>query len=198
MMADFSLICTDPEWYGMLVPVLLVIVLFAFGMPLLFAFLLWRRRNQLDDEKTKKLLGMLYTSYKPDKYWFESVIMLFKLSLWATLVFFENGSQFQLATSLALCFLQLGIHARYEPYNDQTKNTLQYISLLLVAFTSFSGLLLNYLKTAKELAHERRNLPEKARLEAIISGFNFFAFSERWTSSMRVWQSERLLLTCGM
>ena len=49
-MADYSLICSDPEWHAMLVPVLLVVVLFAAGTPFLFAFLLWRRRDQLDDE----------------------------------------------------------------------------------------------------------------------------------------------------
>eukprot|EP00947_MAST-08B_sp_MAST-8B-sp1_P006066 g6066.t1 len=180
LMADFSLTCTDPEWYGMLVPVVLVIVLFSFGMPALFALLLWRRRNQLEDPNTKKLLGMLYASFKPNMYFFESIFMLFKLALWATLVFFPNGSQFQLATSAAICVLQLTAHAHYEPYNDRTKNTLQYVSLLLVAFTSFSGLVLNYLKTAKELAHERRDLPKKEMLEGTIAGFNLFAELMMW------------------
>ena len=168
LMADYSLICTESAWYSMLAPVLLVIVLFAFGMPLLFAGLLWRRRHELDDPKTKRMLGMLYSSFKPDLYYFESILMLFKLGLWATLVFFENGSQFQLATSALLCVLQLCVHARYEPYDDRIKNTLQYLGLILVAVTSFSGLVLNYLKTAKELAHERQDLPKKANMEANI------------------------------
>eukprot|EP00947_MAST-08B_sp_MAST-8B-sp1_P000112 g112.t1 len=100
LMADYSLVCGDETWHWMLIPVLFVIIGFALGMPLLFAFVLWRRRHKLlDDPKTKRLYGMLYSAYKPDFYYFESVIMFFKLGLWAILVFFKNGSQFQLAAS---------------------------------------------------------------------------------------------------
>eukprot|EP00947_MAST-08B_sp_MAST-8B-sp1_P004654 g4654.t1 len=152
LMADYSLECYDSTWYAMLAPVVLTIVGFALGMPVLFARLLWKRRAELQNEETKKLLGVLYMSYKPDLYWFESVTMTFKLALWATLVFFEHGSQFQLAMSAVICVIQLGVHARFEPYEDRFKNFMQYVSYGLVAFTSFSGLMLNYLKLAVEIA----------------------------------------------
>eukprot|EP00947_MAST-08B_sp_MAST-8B-sp1_P005739 g5739.t1 len=148
LMADYSLECYDSTWYAMLVPVVLTIVSFALGMPVLFARLLWKRRTELQTEETKKLLGVLYMSYKPDLYWFESVTMVFKLALWATLVFFEHGSQFQLAMSAAICVIQLGFHAHFKPYQDRFKNFMQYVSYGLVAFTSFSGLMLNYLKVS--------------------------------------------------
>eukprot|EP00947_MAST-08B_sp_MAST-8B-sp1_P003342 g3342.t1 len=152
LMADMSLECYDTMWFGMLAPVVLTILGFAIGMPVLFARLLWARRTQLQNPDTKKLLGVLYMSYKPDLYWFESVTMLFKLSLWATLVYFEHGSQFQLATSVIVCCIQLAFHARLEPFNDRFKNAVQYVSLILVAFTSFSGLILNYLVVSAENA----------------------------------------------
>ena len=123
---------------------------------------------------------MLYSAYKPDLYYYESVIMFFKLGLWATLVFFKNGSQFQLATSALLCVLQLGAHARFEPYEDYAKNVLQYLGLFLIAFTSFSGLVLNYLKTSRELAIERGDKQDQAYLESCIAGFNFVAEFTLW------------------
>ena len=182
VMTDYSLVCGDETWHWMLIPVLFVIIFFALGMPLLFAFVLWRRRHKLRDETTKQLLGMLYLSYKPHLYFFESIIMFFKLALWATLVFFEHGSQFQLATSAVLCVLQLGVHARYEPYEDYAKNVLQYLGLFLIAFTSFSGLVLNYLKTSRELALERGDKQKLGEMESSIAGFSFGAEFTLWVS----------------
>eukprot|EP00947_MAST-08B_sp_MAST-8B-sp1_P001888 g1888.t1 len=152
LMADMSLECYDTMWFGMLVPVVMTILGFAIGMPLLFVRLLWVRRKELENPETKRLLGVLYMSYKPGLYWFESVTMLFKLALWATLVYFEHGSQFQLATSVVVCWIQLAVHARLEPFNDLFKNMVQYVSLILVTFASFSGLVLNYLEVSVELA----------------------------------------------
>eukprot|EP00947_MAST-08B_sp_MAST-8B-sp1_P003620 g3620.t1 len=166
LMVDYSLTCYDATWYGMLGLVLPTILGFSFGMPLLFARLLWTRRAHLQNPETEKLLGVLYTSYKPELYWFESVTMLFKLALWATLVFFDHGSQFQLATSAAICWIQLGVHARFEPFQDRFKNALQYVSYTLVAFTSFSGLLINYIDVSLELALATFREAAVTRLEA--------------------------------
>eukprot|EP00947_MAST-08B_sp_MAST-8B-sp1_P000323 g323.t1 len=166
LMADYSLECYDSAWNGMLALVLVVILGFSLGMPIFFARLLWVRRADLQNPETKKLLGVLYMSYKPDVYWFESVTMTFKLALWATLVFFEHGSQIQLAMSAAICFLQLGVHARYEPFETRFKNTMQYVSYTLVAFTAFSGLVLNYIGLATELATARLKFDEYERLRA--------------------------------
>eukprot|EP00947_MAST-08B_sp_MAST-8B-sp1_P004197 g4197.t1 len=166
LMADYSLECYDAAWYGMLAPVLLTILGFALGMPLLFARLLWVRRTELQKPETKKLLGVLYMSHKPKLYWFESVTMLFKLALWATLVFFEHGSQFQLIMSAVICSIQLGFHAHFEPFEHGFKNVLQYLSFILVSFAAFSGLALNYVKVSLELAEERLRDAEAAKLRA--------------------------------
>eukprot|EP00947_MAST-08B_sp_MAST-8B-sp1_P000632 g632.t1 len=165
LMADYSLECYDTVWYGMLGPVILTILGFALGMPLLFARLLWVRRAELQNAETKKLLGVLYMSYKPRLYWFESVTMIFKLALWATLVFFEHGSQFQLAMSAVICVIQLGIHVHYKPYEQQFKNALQLVSFILIALTSFSGLVLNYIEVSLELARVTFREDEAKNLE---------------------------------
>jgi hypothetical protein len=175
LMADYSLTCYDSTWYGMLGLVLPTIVGFSFGMPILFARLLWKRRTELQDPETKKLLGVLYMSYKPHLYWFESVTMIFKLALWATLVFFDHGSHFQHATSAAICCIQLGIHAHFEPYQDWFKNLLQYVSYALVAFTSFSGLVLNYINLSVEIAHLTFRDNELRDLEMRRQAFKVFA-----------------------
>eukprot|EP00947_MAST-08B_sp_MAST-8B-sp1_P003830 g3830.t1 len=142
--------------------------------------------KQLQEEETKKLLGMLYMTYKPDLYWFESVTMLFKLALWATLVFFEHGSQFQLAMSAAICWLQLGVHARFEPFEDGFKNMLQYASYTLIAFTSFSGLVLNYINVSLELAALAQRKREQDRLASEKYIFSLVAEIIIWSTTIYI------------
>ena len=66
MAADYSLRCYDSAYSGMLVVAIVVVVFFSLGIPLFFAVVLWRKRNELQEEATKKLLGILYSSYKAD------------------------------------------------------------------------------------------------------------------------------------
>ena len=186
LMADYSLECYDSAWSGMLALALIVILGFSLGMPILFARLLWKRRAELQNPETKKLLGVLYMSYKPDLYWFESVTMTFKLALWATLVFFDHGSQFQLAMSAAICFLQLGVHARFEPFETRFKNTMQYVSFTLVAFAAFSGLLLNYINLATELATARFKLDEFERLRSKQEIFKICTAVVIWAGTVAI------------
>ena len=82
MKSDYSLKCYDAEWYRVSILAWLVIVLFSFGVPALFAYVLWRKRKNLDDPAMAKQLGVLYKPYRKDLYWFESLQMVFKLGLW--------------------------------------------------------------------------------------------------------------------
>ena len=186
LMADYSLECYDSAWNGIAALVLVVILGFSLGMPILFARILWVRRAELQNPETKKLLGVLYMSYKPDLYWFESVTMTFKLALWATLVFFEHGSQFQLAMSAAICFVQLGVHARYEPYETGFKNLMQYVSYTLVAFTAFAGLLLNFITVSAKLALATLQQDEYKRLRAQESTFKTGAAVFIWLGTSAI------------
>ena len=63
---------------------------------------------------TRKLLGILYKPYRPEMYYFESIHMLYKVTLWGSLVMFEKGSQFQLALGLLICFFQVATQAYVE------------------------------------------------------------------------------------
>eukprot|EP00947_MAST-08B_sp_MAST-8B-sp1_P006177 g6177.t1 len=64
MAADYSLKCYDATYSGMAVLAIAVVVLFSIGIPIFFAVVLWKKRKQLQDDETKRLLGVLYLSYK--------------------------------------------------------------------------------------------------------------------------------------
>ena len=171
LVIDYSITCHDETWYGMLVFVLFVVIFFSIGMPVLFAVFLWRRRESLEDDRTKKLLGILYKTYRPSMYYYESIQMLFKVALWACLVMLEDGSQFQLALGLVICFVQVAMHARFMPFSNKWKNILQYVGLALSAGMSFAGLVINYLKEAQ---NNQMREGHKARAEMLTGQIEMF------------------------
>ena len=99
MTADYSLKCYDETYNRIMVLAIAVVVLFSLGIPIAIGLILWMRRNQLEEPATKKVLGMLYKSYKPEAYWYEAVQMLFKLGFWASYSFFKDDLQIKLAVA---------------------------------------------------------------------------------------------------
>ena len=75
LVSDFTLECFDDTWHLMLLPSLLFLVLFSLGTPLFFFVVLWRRhhRGELGNASSRKFLGMLYLTYKPERYYFVRV-----------------------------------------------------------------------------------------------------------------------------
>ena len=111
MTADYSLKCYNEVYTRVVMLAWAVVIVFSFGIPFALVIILWKRRKHLEDPKTKRLLGMLYKSYKKEAYWFESVQMLFKLALYASLSFFNDDEQLKLAVALLTCFLQVSGYA---------------------------------------------------------------------------------------
>eukprot|EP00947_MAST-08B_sp_MAST-8B-sp1_P002368 g2368.t1 len=171
MTADFSLRCYDATYNGMLALAILLVVFFAVGIPVLFAFLLHRRRDDLEDPKTKKLLGMLYSSYKPEAYWFESVQMGFKLALWVSLALFKDDPQLKIAIALLVCFVQVILHAYLRPFNSFEKNASQALGIITAFTVSFGGLVINYLNESMRNAYLLSNKELHASLKVKLGTF---------------------------
>ena len=112
-------------------------------------------KDWINGDNTSKLFGVLYMTYRPGAYYFEPVQMLFKVALYASLALFENGSQFQLACGLSICFIQVAVQARIMPFDSEYKNQLQFIGLGLSANLAFAGLILNYLNANKDIERLR-------------------------------------------
>ena len=100
--------------------------------------------------------------------------MCFKLTLWGVVVFLPKGSQFQHAANMMVCFVQLGVHARLQPFNTHLKNGMQYVALSIVAFTSFAGLVLNYLEAIQEIYRLELKDDMVEVLKGQVAGFKIF------------------------
>ena len=158
LMADYSVECFDSTWYAYLIIVVLVLALFSVGTPVVIAYVLYTRRDSLyDDDGAPKPqpLDVLYAIYKPSAFYYESVQMAFKLALWSTLVFFEHGSEMQLATALVVNILQLCVHIEIKPMGGEDAtllNIMQTCTLVLTTYINFGALSMNYLVVSKSLA----------------------------------------------
>ena len=95
------------------------------------------RRPSLYDEQGKVIsqpLDILYAVYRAEIYYYETIQMLFKLGLWSALVFFEHGTEMQLACALIVNVLQLCVHQTLRPMGGEEAallNNLQTGTLVL-------------------------------------------------------------------
>jgi len=83
-------------------------------------------------------------------------VQVFKLGLWSALVFFEHGSEMQLAAALVINVLQLCIHIEIKPMGGADAallNLMQTCTLVLTTYINFGALSMNYLEVSKTLAH---------------------------------------------
>ncbi len=136
--------------------VALVLGLFSFGLPVIMFVVLWRNRDRLTtDDDFIELWGTLYTLYRPEYFFFESIMMGFKLLLLMALVFFEQGTQFQDAAVLIVTFIQIGVHAKTTPYRTAFDNNLQFCGTALTFISAFGGLLLGYVDVTRREAKLR-------------------------------------------
>ena len=81
---------------------------------------------------------------------------MFKLGLWSALVFFEHGSEMQLAAALVINVLQLCVHIEIKPMGGEDAallNLMQTCTLVLTTYINFGALSMNYLKVSQTLAH---------------------------------------------
>ena len=99
--------------------------------------------------------------------------MLFKLALWASLSFLKDP-QIKLAVAQVVCFLQVALHARLEPFSTRFKNALQAFGLLLSFAVSFGGLVINYLESERLVAELLSNVKQAENLAAKLAGFKVF------------------------
>eukprot|EP00947_MAST-08B_sp_MAST-8B-sp1_P004996 g4996.t1 len=171
MAADYGLQCYDKTYNGMLVLAISIVALFSIGIPLFFAAVLWKKREQLQEPETKHLLGMLYMSYKPEYYWYESVQMLFKLGLWAALTFFKDDPQIKIAVAQLICIVQVALHTRLRPFNSEFKNLMQALGIFLALAVAFGGLVISYLKVSAREAHLMRRKELAEALDGKLAGF---------------------------
>lgn len=79
LLASFSEQCYTEQWYQLLAPVIITFLIYPVGIPLLFFWALVRFRDSLRDNTMLYSLGLIYSGYHPEFWWFELLDMGHKL-----------------------------------------------------------------------------------------------------------------------
>ena len=126
--------------------------------------------------------------------YFQRISIMFKLVLWATLVFFSYGSQLQIGTALLLCVGRLALHAQFEPYRMTMDNAFDYVTLTITALFGLGGIMLQSMETFKNFAiyrgDERGSEASKSAISVVEMALNimvvtvFVAFAFFWLHSL--------------
>lgn len=105
------------------------LIVFSFGIPLLFAVCLWRQhlKRTLWTDETRNTAGLLFDGFERPVYWFESWLMIRKV-LFNILNDFITvdgpaDTQTELDRSLRLiilCIVSFAVHMMYRPYDNRT------------------------------------------------------------------------------
>jgi hypothetical protein len=192
--ADFSLDCLSSQYSIFSVYAGLMIVVYPVGVPLLYFFLLFRKRKLLeagqverekeiqittaleealvkrDENEGKdpalKALSFLYESYKPKYWWFEIFETMRKLALTGFLVFIAPGTAAQVVVSLVMSIVSLFVYTNTKPFIDDFNNYLALVANWQLVLTLVGAL-------AIKVNLDNMNAKDQASFDAFLTAIQF-------------------------
>jgi len=145
---DYSVRCSDPDFYPTLWLARSLVVVVPVGFPVALLGLLWRKVRAADDAQTAGAMrqrvaetyGFCVDDYRPDCWYYEPLDMLRKLALTGLLQFVHRGTATQVFCGCALAFVMSGLQLRLQPYSEIEANILKTLvdaQLFLTFLLSF-------------------------------------------------------------
>ena len=120
---------------------------YVLGLPILSTLMLRCNKTHLTNPTVKFRFGILFSGYKMDSYYWETVIATRKAAVVAVSVFLSNfGTELQALFALIVTVIYLIIHVDQRPYipisnKHDTLHDVEAGALMVAFFTMWSGLL---------------------------------------------------------
>eukprot|EP00891_Asterochloris_glomerata_P003833 jgi/Astpho2/3833/Aster-x1177 len=116
-------------------------LLICIGIPAGFAGILYKNRDHLNDPEIKKTYGFLYSGYKPQYYFWESVTLSRNLLL-VVLVFVAPGMGVYIQAHLVLAVLvvSLLVQGRLRPFSEPIIDHMELISVGSITLSMYISL----------------------------------------------------------
>ena len=186
MELDFNLVCdaSFDRVFSMVVAAIFFLI-FSLGTPLFFAYKLRQLIKERTDiykcEHTLKVYGILYLTYKPECYYFESVVIFYKLMLWMLMVVLGGDSVNRVLACLFITVGMLNIHVWHWAWKDTGENIFHLVGLILTCL--FAGYGLGFQTQALHIrdAAFRQDLRLKAQEEETMASMQVFFSVIVWT-----------------
>ncbi|CAN0486529.1 unnamed protein product [Ectocarpus sp. 12 AP-2014] len=143
--ADYRIRCTDAKHEALEVYAGIMIVVYPIGIPLLYAILLFHRRNVLADAGTDKTVAQpiadLWQPYKPERFYYEVVECGRRVMLTGVVVFIFPDDAAQIAITMLIAFVFFAIFEVLSPYKSESDMWLSRGGHVIVFLSMFDLLL---------------------------------------------------------
>jgi len=119
-----------------------MILLWSVGIPLAAFLILYKNRHNLDSPKVKRYYLMVYQGLKNDRFFWEFVNTIRKVSIMGVNVFLSRESLvYRIITLTIVLILFYRLQVKLEPYKNKENNSLERIEIVAGALTLYGGIL---------------------------------------------------------
>jgi hypothetical protein len=142
LVRDYSIECYNTEWFSILPIAIIVLVLYAVGIPLFILLSLWKIRKSLKDPKTSSRFGFLYNAYRPSMFLWDAWELVKTLFLTSIIILIAPGKTSQVVAGGLANLLFLIVIMYFQPHKNNVDRNLAILVDIALTLTMLIGLLL--------------------------------------------------------
>ena len=139
---DYQIRCWDSQhnYWSLKIGVPLLIFWAFVGPFVLFVYLYKNRRGLGSDQNIKNKYSYIYRGYRPERYYWEFIILLRKYALIALIHFMNDVKYAQIYFSLYIIWIAHRLQRALHPFNHEKLNHLEELGLMCALIFNFSGM----------------------------------------------------------
>jgi hypothetical protein len=145
---DFNIVCFGDEHSKRLALAAVCMIVYVVGIPLGVFATLYKNRDHLHDATSpqhraiKFELGGLYQQYEQRFWWFEIVIIFYKMAMTGALSIIAPGTPLQMVLAILVSLAFVLLVLKLAPFESNMDDHVSFVSSLSLVLATFGGLLL--------------------------------------------------------
>jgi len=145
---DYSVECYVGDHAQYLFVAIAAIVVYAVGVPVALYYMLWNNRHHLHDDdgiisnrekEVRSRLGNFFLQYEESFWYFEILVLIFKLTLTGLFCIIARDSPFQVVLAFFVCSVYAMVLLRHTPYLTPDADLLALVTSAALALTLLTG-----------------------------------------------------------
>ena len=148
---DLSISCSSERYTTGVTIAAIMIVVYPFGIPLMYWWQLFRYRGIIQNRSTDNTqqiadiaskYGFLYESYEPRFWYWESVEAIRRIVLTGVVSVLSPSSSTQSVAGMILALIYIGLYGQLKPYENGKDDTLAFVGQYQIFWTFFGTLVI--------------------------------------------------------
>ncbi|KNC48081.1 uncharacterized protein AMSG_11800 [Thecamonas trahens ATCC 50062] len=117
--------CGSEAWLALLPLAILAVIAYVVALPALFGVVLWRNRKSLSSTEVLMRYGPIYTAYRQAYFWYEVALLLKRLGVVATALFFSRVDVWLFTLLVGIFMVSGAFQLKHEPFFFPLHNQLE-------------------------------------------------------------------------